>query len=317
MRVAILDDFQEVALESADWGPVRQFGQVEVISKVGGKQELVEALQQFDAVVAMRERTPFPAEVLEQLPNLKLLVTTGRVNAAIDLAACARLGITVCGTESLPGVTPEYAWALIMAAAKRLDLEIPGTRAGGWQVGRGAELPVVLRDKVLGVVGMGRVGADVAKYGAAFGMRVLGYDPAISEDQAAAMGVRLVGLEELLRESDFVTVHVPLLPATEGLIGAQELSWMKPSAWLVNTSRGPICDEVELLAACRDHRIAGAAVDVYSEEPLPSDHPFRTTPNVIVSPHLGYVAREQLRLWFAQAVENIVAFQRGAPVRRL
>jgi phosphoglycerate dehydrogenase-like enzyme len=317
MRVAILDDFQEIALTCADWTPVRQFADVQVLPRLETDDAVVAALQGVDVVVAMRERTGFPRGVLTGLPGLRLIVTTGRVNASIDLAACAELGIVVCGTDSVVGVTPEHAWALIMTAAKRLDLEIPATRAGGWQVARGVDLPVVLRGKILGIVGLGRIGADVARLGTAFGMRVLGYDPVVSPDQAAALGVELVGLEPLLRQSDFVSIHVPLVPATQGMLGATELGWMKCTAWLVNTSRGPVCDEQALLAACQRGNIAGAALDVYEQEPLPADHPFRSTPNIIVSPHLGYVAQEQFRLWFGHAVEDIVAFHQGSPIRLL
>ncbi|MDR1077621.1 MAG: D-2-hydroxyacid dehydrogenase family protein [Propionibacteriaceae bacterium] len=347
MRVAILDDYQRVALSSADWSPLAGLATVEVVPPLAGLitgeaapsifvsggsgglppaeaaqppaglEELARALADYDVIVAMRERTRFPAQLLERLPRLRLLVTTGAVNAAIDLAACARQGVTVCGTGSVAGVTAEYAWALLMTAAKRLDLELPATRRGAWQVGRGGELPVVLRGRVLGVVGLGRVGSEVAGYGRAFGMTVLGHDPHLPPDRFIDLGVTAVTLDRLLAESDFVTLHLALTPATVGLIGAARLAAMKPTAWLINTSRGPIVDRTALLEACRHGRIAGAALDVYDQEPLPASDELRRRPNIIASPHLGYVAQEQWRRWYGDVVEDIVAFAAGAPIRRL
>ncbi|MDR1212610.1 MAG: D-2-hydroxyacid dehydrogenase family protein [Propionibacteriaceae bacterium] len=317
MRVALLDDYQQVALSSADWSPLAGLATVEVVPPLAGLEELAQTLADYDVIVAMRERTRFPAQLLRRLPRLRLLVTTGAVNAAIDLAACACQGVTVCGTGSVAGVTAEHAWALLMTAAKRLDLELPATRRGFWQVGRGGELPVVLRGRVLGVVGLGRVGSDVAGYGRAFGMTLLGHDPHLPPDRLADLGVTAVSLDRLLAESDFVSLHLGLSPATAGLIGATRLAAMKPTAWLINTSRGPIVDRTALLEACRQGRIAGAALDVYDQEPLPAEDELRRLPNVIASPHLGYVAQEQWRRWYSDAVADIVAFAAGAPIRRL
>ncbi|MDR1387699.1 MAG: D-2-hydroxyacid dehydrogenase family protein [Propionibacteriaceae bacterium] len=317
LRVAILDDWQEAVLASADWSRLEGVATVEVVPSISGLEALAQALAGFDVIVAMRERTAFPAQLLERLPRLRLLVTTGSVNAAIDLAACARLGVTVCGTTSVAGVTAEYAWALLMAAAKRLDLELPATRQGAWQVGRGDQLPVRLRGRTLGVVGLGRVGSQVADYGRAFGMMVSGHDPHLEEERWAELGLEPIGLDQLLAQSDFVTLHLGLSSATVGLVGPAQLALMKPTAWLINTSRGPIVDRSALIEACAQGWIAGAALDVYDQEPLPVDDELRRVPNIIVSPHLGYVAQEQWRLWHADTVEDILAFQAGRPLRRL
>lgn len=314
MRVAVLDDYQGVALSVADWAPVLRLAEVDAItSHFDNPQLLTAALRPYDVIVAMRERTDFPRAVLEQLPNLRLLVTTGAQNAAIDIQACQGLGITVSATKASSGSTAELTWALILSAARRLDLELSSVRAGGWITGLGSGL----RGRTLGVLGLGRLGAQVAKIGLAFGMDVVGWSENLSEARAQEVGARLVTRDELFSVSDVVSVHLVLSDRTRGLIGGPELRAMKPTAWLVNTSRGPICDESALLVACQEGWISGAALDVYSEEPLPPNHPLRHTPNILASPHIGYVTQETYAAWFEDVIEDIVAFSEGSPLRVL
>ena len=326
MRVAILDDYQQVALASADWSAVRELAEITVVTEhIARTEALVRVLEPFNVVVAMRERTAFDAERLGRLPSLRLLVTTGMGNAAIDLAAADQRGITVCGTGGSATATPELTWGLILSLARHIPEEDqrmkaagrPGGAAlsvgGGWQhtVGTG------LAGKRLGVVGLGHQGRVVADIGRAFGMEVLAWsqnlDPAVAEQAHA----RAVSKEELFSASDVVTVHYKLSPRSTGLVGAAELALMKPSAFLVNTSRGPIVDGAALLAALRSGSIAGAALDVYDTEPLPLSDPLRTAPNVILTPHLGYVTEDCYQVFYADAAEDIVAFAKGAPVRVL
>lgn len=316
MRVAIIDDFQEAALSSADWSAVHRVAEVNVFpDHLAEPDALVRRLRPYEIVVVMRERTPLPRAVLERLDALRLIVTTGAANAAIDLDACAQQGITVCGTTSLPGATVEHSWALILAAARRLDIEVPAVRAGRWMAGRGAELGITLRGRTLGVLGLGRVGREVARVGRAFGMEVIAWSQHLTAERAAEGGARLVGKEQLFSSADVLTIHVQLSERTRGLVGAAELALMKPTAWLVNTSRGPICDEDALVRACVEGGIAGAALDVFSVEPLPQDSPLRSTPNIIATPHLGYATRDAYAHWYREVVQDILAFVDGAPLR--
>lgn len=313
-RVVVLDDYQHAALEVADWSAVQERAAVEVLSEhIADPDELVRRLAGHEIVVAMRERTPFPAEVLERLPDLRLLVTTGRRNAAIDVEAARRLGVTVCGTRSDATATVEHTWALILGLCRNLVAESANVRSGGWQTTLGTGL----HGKRLGVVGLGRLGTKVAEIGRAFGMEVVAWSANLTEERAAAAGARLVSFDELLSTSDVITVHLVLGDRTRGLVGARELDLMKDSAILVNTSRGPIVDTSALVTALEDGRIAGAAVDVFDVEPLPTDHPLRTAPRSLVTPHLGYVTRDGYRIFYGDVVEDIVAFLDGQPVRVL
>ena len=296
-RIAILDDYQGVARRYADWD--RLDADVVVFTE---HHDDIGHLEPFDVIMAMRERTPFPRERLEQLPNLKLLVTTGMANAAIDTEAARELGITVAGTGGTPTHTAELTWALILALARNVAAEDRAVREGRWQHTVGFELA----GRTLGVIGLGRLGSQVARIGEAFGMHVLAW----SQNMVTAMTK-----EELLRRSDVVTIHVRLSDRTRGLIGAEDLALMKPTAYLINTSRGPIVDEDALLAALRNNEIAGAGIDVYGEEPLPHDHPLRSAPNTVLTPHIGYVTGASYERFYADAVEDIAAWMRGEPIR--
>jgi phosphoglycerate dehydrogenase-like enzyme len=261
----------------------------------------------------MRERTPFDAALIKALPDLKLLVTTGPRNASIDLAACEAGGIIVCGTGSIAGTTVELAWALILGLARNLPAEVVDFKAGAkWQ----PRISLDLAGRRLGVIGFGRLGSRVARVGAAFGMDVVAWTPNLTDERVKAEGVGRAGsLDELLQTSDFVTIHIVLTAATRGLIGARELALMKPTAFLVNTSRGPIVDEAALIDALAGKRLAGAGLDVFDVEPLPAGHPFRSLDNVIATPHIGYVTDGTYRVFFRNIVEDIAAWLKGAPVR--
>jgi phosphoglycerate dehydrogenase-like enzyme len=310
--VTILDDYQEVALRSADWSPVSARYTLDVITEhIGDEATLIERLAGSEIVVAMRERTPLPERVLAALPSLRLLVTTGTVNAAIDLGAARARGIPVCGTTGTGNAVPELTFGLIIALTRNFAAEDAAVHAGGWQhtIGRG------LRDSTLGIVGLGRLGTPVAELAQAFGMKVIAWSPNLTQERADPHGVRAVSKRELFAESDVITIHMPLSDASRGLIAATDLALMKPAAYLVNTSRGPIVDEAALIDALRERRIAGAGLDVYDVEPLPVDHPLRSLPNALLLPHIGYVTTDGYRTWFGQVVENIVAWDNGEPLR--
>jgi phosphoglycerate dehydrogenase-like enzyme len=264
-------------------------------------------------IAAMRERTPFPAALLDRLPRLRLLVTTGMRNASIDLAAAHRRGVVVCGTGGSAAGTPELTWALMMALTRNIPAEDARIRAGGWQSTVGRELA----GRTLGLLGLGRIGQRVAGYGRAFGMDVLAWSQNLTADRAESCGARLVDKAALFRESDVVSVHLQLSDRTRGLVGAAELSLLGPDGYLVNTSRGPIVDESALLAALHGGTVAGAALDVFGTEPLPADHPFRSAPRTVLTPHLGYVTDRGYEAFFADTVEDIVAWLDGVPVRVL
>ena len=312
VRVAVLDDYQAVALKMADWSVLPSDTQVQVFKDhLSDEKALADRLRDFEIAVAMRERTPFPRTVLQRLPKLKLLITTGMRNASIDVAAARDLGITVCGTGGLPYPTAELTWGLILALLRQIPREDSATRAGHWQVSVG----VGLRDKVLGVMGLGNLGSQVATVGRAFGMSVLAWSQHLTAERAAQFGATLVGKDELLSRADIVTIHLVLSDRTRGLVGTRELGLMKPTAYLVNTSRGPIVDEEALAQALQKGTIAGAALDVFDEEPLPLDHPLRRLENTVITPHLGYVTVETYKVFYGQAVEDIQAFLRGEPIR--
>src|SRR3984957_11249211 len=305
MKVAILDDFQNVALRLADWSGVRRHGEITVFNDhVADPSAVAERLRPFDVVCVMRERTPLTREILEQLPRLKLIASTGPRNASVDTQAAAERGIlvTATGYDSTP--TIEFTWSLILASIRRIDREAASLKVGGWQTGLGANL----RGKSLGVVGLGNIGSEVARIGLAFGMKVIAWSQNLTEEKAAAAGAHLVDKQTLFREADIVTVHLVLSNRTKGLIGAPEFAVMKPSARLVNTSRGPIVDEVALIEALQARRIAGAAVDVFETEPLPADHPFRKLDNVLATPHIGYVTEDLYRTFYGDAAASIAAW---------
>lgn len=316
LRCAVLDDFQSAAATAADWSPVAD--RVEVVpftEHFASEDALATALADFDVVVTLRERVAFPATLLSRLPRLKLLIASGMRNSVIDYAAAERGGVTVCGTASSPAPPTELTWALLLGLARGLVPESAALRTGGpWQSTVGADL----HGSRLGLLGLGKIGGRVARIALAFGMEVTAWSQHLTKDRADECGVELAASkEELLTGSDFVSVHLALSGRTEGLIGAAELALMKPTAFLVNTSRAAIVDQDALLAALREGRIAGAGVDVFDVEPLPADHPMRTAPRLLATPHLGYVSRANYATYYGQAVENIQAYLAGAPVRRL
>ncbi len=326
MRIAILDDYQDVALSYADWDSLPGKPEITVFTEhIERHEALAAALSPFDVIVAMRERTAFGASLLSLLPQLRLLVTTGMANAAIDIAAAQERGVTVCGTGGSPSATPELTWGLILALARRIPEEDQRMRStagaggaavavrGGWQhtIGRG------LHGQQLGIVGLGRIGQQVAAYGRAFGMRVAAWSQNLKPDQAHAAGAEPVSKEELFSSSDFVTVHYKLSERSRGLVGAAELALMRPTAYLVNTSRGPLVDSSALVAALREGTIAGAGLDVYDTEPLPLGDSLRLAPNTVLTPHLGYVTDDTYRVFYGEAVEDIAAFVQGDPIRVL
>jgi phosphoglycerate dehydrogenase-like enzyme len=313
-RVAILDDYQDVAHRMADWATLPRDVEVVVFRDHAAEEAAIAGrLADFDVVVAMRERTPFPGTLLDRLPRLRLLITTGMRNASIDLRAAADRGVLVCGTAGLPYPTAELTWALILALVRHVPHEDRATRQGRWQetLGRG------LNGKTLGVLGLGTLGSRVARVGKAFEMDVVAWSQNLTAERAAAAGVRLVDRDALLAGADVVTIHLVLSERTRGLIGARELALMRPTTYLVNTSRGPIVEERALIEALHTGAIAGAGLDVYDEEPLPADHPFRRLPNTVITPHLGYVTEETYRIFYTHALENVRAYLAGAPVRVL
>jgi phosphoglycerate dehydrogenase-like enzyme len=313
-RVVVLDDYQKVARDSADWSPLT--GRVELDVRhehLADPDALVAALAEADVVVAMRERTPFPAGILARLPRLRLLVTTGMRNAAIDLDAARARDVLVCGTGGTGAGTGELAWGLLLALARQLPAETAGVARGGWQLGLGRELA----GGTIGILGLGRIGCQVTGYARAFGMRVLAWSQHLTVERAVAAGAELVEKDELFRRSDAVTVHLTLSERTRGLVGAPELALLGPRGFLINTSRGPIVDEAALLAALRDGVIAGAALDVFDAEPLPAGHVLRDRPNVISTPHLGYVTEQSYAVYFREVVADIIGWLDGRPVRVL
>ena len=312
MRLSILDDYQGVALEMADWSPLE--GRVEIVVErkpFADEDAAARALAGSEIIAAMRERTPFPRSLVERLPDLKLLNTTGMRNASFDLAALCDRGVVVCGTEGGGLDTAELTWGLIIGAARRIAEDHQAMREGLWQTRIGNRL----EGKTLGVLGLGRLGSAVARVGLAFDMKVIAWSPNLTAERAAAVGVERVDKEALLRQSDVLSVHMVLSPRSRGLVGRNDIALMKKTAILVNTSRGPIVDVYAVIEALEAGRLGYAAFDVYDREPLPADHPLRRTPNVLLTPHIGYVTEENYRSSYPQIVENITAFLDGHPVR--
>jgi phosphoglycerate dehydrogenase-like enzyme len=314
VRVAVIDDYQDVARGMADWGSLPEEVEVSFFhDHLAEDDQLVERLGGFEIVVAMRERTPFPRSLLARLPGLRLLVTTGMRNAAIDLGAASELGVTVAGTGGISTHTAELTWALILSLVRHVPSEDASVRSGGWQRTVGTDLA----GKTLGVLGLGNIGRRVATIGLAFGMEVIAWSQNLTAEAAASAGATRVEKAELFGRADVLTIHLVLGDRTRGLVGAPELAAMKPNAYLVNTSRSPIVEEGALFECLRRGRIAGAGVDVYDVEPLPPDHPLRALPNTVLTPHLGYVTENNYRVFYTQAVEDIAAFLAGSPVRVL
>jgi phosphoglycerate dehydrogenase-like enzyme len=314
VAIAILDDYQRVALQLADWSKLQQNHRLSVFHEpFADESAAARELVDFDVVCLMRERTPFPKGLIERLPNLRLIVTAGHRNAAIDVAAAAERKIVVSGTDSPGHATAELAMGLILALARQLVTEAKAMRAGGWQTTLGQDL----RGKTLGLLGLGRLGGQMAKFGGAFGMSVIAWSENLTRERCAECGAEKVDKDELFRRADFLSIHTRLSARTRGLVGARELGLMKPSAYLVNTSRGPIVDGAALLAALQSGRLAGAALDVYDIEPLPADHPLRAEPKALLTPHLGYVTEETYRAFYGGMVAAIEAWLAGHPINLL
>ncbi len=311
-RVAILDDYQEVALASADWSAITGRADITVFTgHIADSGDLARRLAPYEVIVAMRERTPFPAALLGQLPALKLLITTGMRNASLDLAAARRRGVTVCGTAGSGAGAPELAWGLIMAVARNIPQEDALVRAGGWQAAVGRELA----GSTLGLLGLGRIGQRVARYAHAFDMDVIAWSQNLTGSRARSCGARLVTKTELFAKAGIVSIHLQLSARTAGLVGAAELALLGPDGYLVNTSRGPVVDEAALISALRGNVIAGAGLDVFAVEPLPAGHPLRSLPNTVITPHIGYVTAQGYEVFYADIVADIAAWLDGSPVR--
>ncbi|HET7381116.1 MAG TPA: D-2-hydroxyacid dehydrogenase family protein [Pseudolabrys sp.] len=313
VRAAILDDYQNVAMKFADWSGISKDVEVKVFNApLDGPDAVIKALQGFAIVVGMRERTPFPCKVIEALPDLKLLVTTGARNNSFDIKACAERGVTVCGTGAAGSPTTGIAFGLMLELTRRIGFENARLKAGeSWQVTIGRDLEGL----TLGILGLGKLGQRSATVGKAFGMRTIAWSQNLTEEKAKAAGADLVSKEDLFRNADFITIHLVLSDRSRGLVGAKELGLMKKTSYLINTSRGPIVDEKALIAALQNNAIAGAGLDVFDMEPLPLNHPFRKMDNVVITPHLGYVSEQNYRKYFPDIVEDIRAWLDGKPVR--
>ncbi|MFY2861313.1 D-2-hydroxyacid dehydrogenase family protein [Mycobacterium sp. THU-M104] len=317
-RVAILDDYAGVALDVADWSPVQTRAQVTVFGHHLSETEAAAALRPFDVVCTMRERMAFPRSLFERLPNLRLVTIVGTSLPNLDMDAATECGVAIAHSDfadprfrSVRDATPELAWGLMIATVRHLAEEHRHMRGGGWQ----STVGMTLWGKTLGLIGLGRTGRRMAGYAKAFGMDVIAWSHNLTEESAAVVGARRVDKATLFEDADVVSVHLVLSERTRGVVGGPELGAMKPHAYLINTSRGPIVDETALLAALESGRIAGAGLDVYDTEPLPADHPLRRLPNVTLSPHLGYATREMLGAFYADTVEAVVAWLDGAPIR--
>jgi len=312
MKVAILDDYQGGALTSADWSSLKDRAEITVFrdhQPVG--PALIERLKPFEAVVAMRERTPFKQELLSQLDTLKLILSTGRRNAAIDLAYAAERGITVCHTGYSSHGAMEHTWALILAALRHIPQENISFKSAGWQTRVGVDL----KGKTLGIVGLGNIGGTIARIARAFEMEVIAWSQNLTDEKAKEAGARRVEKEELFRQADIITLHLILSGRSKGIVGKDELALMKKSAWLINSSRGPLIDEAALIETLQHKRIAGAALDVFDTEPLPTDHPFRSLDTLLATPHIGYVTEDTYGIFYRDTVENLAAWLDGKPIR--
>jgi phosphoglycerate dehydrogenase-like enzyme len=316
VKVAVLDDWQGVARGSADWSPLEQRADLVFFADAfADEDDAADKLADFDIVLSMRERTPLPGSLINRLPKLRMLGMTGARNASLDTAACTARGVVVCNTHgggSNESATAELALALMLAAARGLAVGDANIRVGQFQ--EGVPVGIGLSGKTLGVIGLGRLGSYMARYGAALNMKLLAWSQNLTAEKAMDVGATLVSKEDLLAQSDVVSIHLVLSPRSRGLIGAADIARMKPGAILVNTSRGPIVDEAAMLEALHAHRIV-AALDVFDREPLPPNHPLRTAPNTVLTPHLGYGVRETWEQFYPQSVENVLAFLDGKPIR--
>jgi phosphoglycerate dehydrogenase-like enzyme len=315
LRCAILDDYQNVALKLADWAPIRDRVELKVFDKpFATAQEAIAALQDFEIVCAMRERTPFGKDVLSALPKLKLLLTSGMRNNSFDLETANARNVTVCGTGAVGHPTAGLVTGLMLELTRRIGFENARMKAGEpWQVTVGQDI----EGKTLGIIGLGKLGSKVANIAKALGMNVKAWSTNLTKETCDAAGVAYASKDELFATADIITIHMVLSERSRGLVGRADLARMKPTSYLINTARGPIVDEAALLEALQQHRIAGAALDTYSQEPLPVDHPLRKLDNVVLTPHLGYVTEENYRTYYTDMVEDIDAWLKGAPVRLL
>jgi len=314
MDVAILDDYQAVAQQMADWSQLPPGINVQFFhDHIADEDSLVDRLKNFQVVMGMRERTPFPRSVLDRLPELRLLVTAGMGNAVFDIPAATELGIVVTGTGGVGEGPTELTWGLILALARRIPQEDRLTREGNW----GTTVGIGLKDKTLGLLGLGHIGSLVGKVGAALGMNIVAWSQNLTPERAAECGATLVDKDTLFKESDVLSVHVQLSDRTRGLVGAKELSLMKPTSYLINISRGPIVDELSLIQALTSGSIAGAGLDTFDIEPLPTNHPLLGLSNTVITPHLGYVTEDGYRVRYTQVVEDIRAFISGESIRVL
>ena len=308
IKIAVLDDYQNIALKMADWSSIPGNLEIKVFNDhISELEPLVQRLMPFNVVCIMRERTPMTGALLDRLPNLQLIASTSRRNAAIDLEAAKRRGIEVRHTGYRVESTVEFTWALILALARSITAEYISVRSGGWQKTVGADLC----EKTLGVLGLGNIGSRVAGIGKSFGMNLIAWSQNLTQEKADASGVRLVSKDELFREADFLTIHLVLSERSRGTVGRRELALMKSTSFLINTARGPIVDEAALIETLRDQKIAGAAIDVFDQEPLPVDHPLRHLPNVLATPHLGYGTRAVYEIFYRDTVANIKAWILG------
>ncbi len=314
-QVAVLDDYQNVALKMADWSTLPFDCRLQVFNDhLTDLDALADRLQDFEIIACMRERTPFRRDLLQRLANLRLLVTTGMRNAAIDLNAATELGILVCGTDGGPlGPPAELTWGLILALVRHIPQEDAATRNGHW----GTTIGMSLEGKTLGVIGLGRLGGRVATVGVAFGMTVIAWSQNLTAEHAASFGATRVDKDDLFKRSDIISVNVQLSKRTRGLVGARELALMQPTAYLINTARGPIIDETALLQALQTRTIAGAGLDVFDQEPLPPNHPFMTLDNTLLAPHIGYATQAQYQVRYRETVENVTAYLKSEPLRVL
>ncbi len=314
MKIAVLDDFQDVARSLADWGQLDGKADLTFFTDNVRDEALVQRLLPFDVLVAIRERTAFPRSLIERLPNLRLIATTGMHNRGIDLAACRDHAIPVCGTPGGAAPTAELTFGLILALARNIVAEDRALRAGQWQTPR---IGFMVKGHTLGLLGLGKLGAQVAGYAKAFGMKTIAWSQNLTAERADAVGCRRVDKAELFRTADFVSVHLVSSARTRGIVGAADLALMQPSAFLINTSRSALVDGPALIAALTEGRIAGAGLDVFDEEPLPPDAALRTAPNTILTPHLGYATRESYESYFPQVLAGIQGWMAGAPVNLL
>lgn len=313
-KLAIIDDYEELALQLGEWDSLPEAIQTDVFNDhLSDESAIADRLLPYEMLVIMRERTLFSRSLIERLSNLKLLVTTGPRNQSIDLAACSEKGIVVCGTESKKSAPAEHTWALILALLKSIPQADHATRMGRW----GGAVTRELDGKTLGILGLGRLGTKVAQVGLAFGMKVIAWSQNLTDSRASEVGALQVEKDELLTESDIISIHLVLSDRTRGLVGAREIGLMKPTAYIVNTSRGPIIEERALIEALQAEKIAGAGIDVFDTEPLPPDHPFLTLANTVITPHIGYVSRENFQTFFKQASEDVAAWLNGQPIRVL